>query len=117
MKKPTPKPTASPRLVFVNLAEHYGPNLTFAELAGALAGQEGNPAVRAIIQIMRYQLGMARTHEVTDGATGPQRDYGAGAASATEQVLEWVHLLIKRDSKRRALEALKVEYEKPTVAA
>jgi hypothetical protein len=111
MKKPTSKkPAASPRIVFVNLAEHYGPSMTFAELAGALAGQENNPAVRAMLQMLRYQMGLARSHEVTDGATGSQRDYGAGAASATEDVIEWAHLLIKRDTERDALTGLRAQF-------
>lgn len=107
------KTSPVPRMVFVNLADHYGGNVTFAELAGALAGQEQNPAVRAMLQLLRFQLGASRTHEVTDLASAAQRDYGSGAASATEQVIEWAHLLMKRDTERPALAGLRAQYGKP----
>lgn len=107
------KSKSTPRLVFVNLAEHYGGNLTFAELAGALAGQEGNPAVRALIQMLRFQLGASRSHERMPGASSGERDFGAGAAFATEEVIEWAHLLIKRDTERGALAELRAQYGKP----
>ncbi len=97
-------------MVFVNLADHYGPSMTFAELAGALAGQEGNPAVRALLQMLRFQLGLSRAHEVMPGASGAERDYGSGAAMATEQVIEWAHLLIKRDTERGALGELRAQF-------
>lgn len=106
------KAKPQPRLVFVNLAEHYGGNMTFAELAGALAGQENNPAVQAILQMLRYQLGASRSHERIPGASSGERDFGAGGAFATEEVIEWTHLFIKRDTERGALAELRAQYGK-----
>lgn len=99
-----------PRMVFVNLAEHYGGTLTFAELAGALGGQEENPVVRAIVQLLRYQLGAARVHERVPAATAAERDFGAGGALATEEVIEWIYLLVKRDTDRPALAELRGQF-------
>lgn len=104
-------------MVFVNLAEHYGGNLTFAELAGALAGQEGNPAVRAMMQILRFQLGCSRTHELLPNAGASVRDYGAGAAMLTEETIKWAHLLIKRESESKELGELKAQFAPKTQAA
>lgn len=116
-KTASKKPVASPRVVFVNLAEHYGGNMTFAELAGALAGQEGNPAVRALVQMLRFQLGLSRSHERMPGASSGERDFGAGAAMATEEVIEWAHLLIKRDTERGALGELRAQFGTKSAAS
>lgn len=97
-------------MVFVNLAERYGANMTFAELAAALGGQEGNPAVRAVLQILRYQLGASRAHERVPGATAEERTFGSGAAFVAEETIEWVDLLVKRDVERPALRELKEQY-------
>lgn len=101
------------RMVFLNLAEHYGAGMTFSELAKALGGQEHNPVLRAVVQVLRYQLGAARAHELAPTATHSERDYGAGAARVTEDSLNWLHLLAKHEKNSSQLAELRGAFPDP----
>ena len=105
----TPK-APPPRLVFVNLAQDYGPSLPFSQLAAALAGQEGNPAVRAVMQVLRLQLGLAREHERMPAQS---RDYAAGAAASADTSLEMLHHLMHRNFEHSILADLRQNFPDP----
>jgi len=112
--KSKPSTTATPpRLIFINLSATYGAPMTFAELVAALAGQEQNPAVRALMQLMRHQLGASRTHEQLPAAAPGERDYGSGSAICAETLLSWSHLLVTRQTDAPQLGELKGEFPEP----
>lgn len=107
-----PRPARSARIVFINLAGEYGPPLTFSHLAGALAGQATNVAVRAVMQILRLQLGMAREHERDPNQS---RDYASGAAAATDTTMEMIYHMINRNFDHGLLAELKANFPDPQV--
>jgi len=103
----TPKKKQEPRIVFVNLAGEYGPPMTFSHLASALAGQSTNPTVRAVLQILRLQLGMAREHERDPNQS---RDYASGAAACADTAMEILYHLINRNFEHGLLNELRANF-------
>ncbi len=100
------------RPLIINLAD-YGGTLTFTQLSAALAGRQNDPAVRAVFQVLRHQLGASRSHELVPGASGGERDYGAGAAGVTETSILWLHLLVQHRPEADALGELRTEFPDP----
>ncbi len=109
-KKSSPQSKNPPRIVFVNLAGEYGPPMTFSHLASALAGQSTNPSVRAVLQILRLQLGMAREHERDPNQP---RDYASGAAAAADTTMEMIYHLINRNFEHGLLAELRANFPDP----
>ena len=100
------------RTMVINLAD-YGAPLTFTQMSAALAGRGADPALRAVMQILRHQLGAARTHELVPGASAGERDYGAGAAGVTETSITWLHLLVQHRPGADQLAELRTHFPEP----
>lgn len=115
-KSPRLSSAPPPRLIFTNLPDHYGPPMTFPELVAALAGQQGNPAVRALVQLMRHQMGAARQHELLPSTAPGERDYGSGGAVSAETLLTWTHLLVGRQVDAPQLGELRGQFPAPEKA-
>lgn len=107
MKKST---LAPPPFALINLNPLFGPPMTFADLAMALAGQEGNPAVRAMMQVLCFELQLARGHEEMPAVQPGERDYGAGAASSVNSGIRNLTLLVTRKFDAGELGALRQQF-------
>lgn len=102
--------TTPPPFALINLNPIFGPPMAYAELAGALAGQEENPAVRAMMQVLCFELQLARGHEEMPAVQPGERDYGAGAASSVNSGIRNLTLLVTRKFEAGELGALRAQF-------
>lgn len=83
-------PMPQPKLMMVNLPD-LGETLAWEELLSTFRHTKKEPMVRALMQLLLLQMGLARMHEMAPRHEA--REYFVGKAFGAEEVLVWLHHL------------------------
>jgi len=92
------------------------PPLSWPEMIRALDTKRQDPAVRAIMQLLDYELSCARSHEELADATLSQRSFGAGGAKLATKAITVIHLLATGQGKSEALKEWRDRFGAPEEA-
>jgi hypothetical protein len=88
--------------------------LTFQEISGALLNTQNDKIIQAIEQIINLNLIQSREHEFVSSVSQGVRDYSAGSASASVDLLTSMKLLIAGDTKNPRLDNLREAFQPKT---